>query len=214
MSLNVFVCGHSPQCFEGIIHKPFLQMVNLSELEIGKYQDNQLAEHRFFLADLHTNAEYVGVATTSWRHKYPHCLQLHHLDRLKLAPKVVYAPRVAPKKWYFLSKLYHLGSEKYLREMAEISGLSLEAGESVWSNTFICHKDIYGEFLARWRAIFDHLYAKYGTDLDIDSPDHSRRAGYLYERIATMIFANLPVEIRDMAPKATGRKLPRKFFVK
>jgi hypothetical protein len=192
--LDVFVLSHSDAMLRASPKRTYLRPVNLDRLDIGRYQENHLAESRIFLSDVpDTGSEYVGFATARWDGKYhPPVSRLGHLGRLPLYPSTVYSPDVFGPNWAAHSDQHHPGMYKLLKEMAEVSGLRLEAGPTFYGQNFICHRSVYDDFIKVWRTLFDHFYQKYRYDLPFDVGRFERRraAAYLYERFTCLYFAN------------------------
>jgi hypothetical protein len=151
--LDVFVLSHSDAMLRASPKRTYLRPVNLDRLDIGRYQENHLAESRIFLSDVpDTGSEYVGFATARWDGKYhPPVSRLGHLGRLPLYPSTVYSPDVFGPNWAAHSDQHHPGMYKLLKEMAEVSGLRLEAGPTFYGQNFICHRSVYDDFIKVWR---------------------------------------------------------------
>ncbi len=212
--LLLFAVHNNPKWLDSVPEQDFIQMVNLENLDIGKFQVNQLCESRLFLSDLfdtiETQCEYVGVMSARYNDKYPlpftpdkpKC-RLQNLDQLKLHPSVVWAADRAVLSpyddWAHPAEFgFHNGHNKYINTLKEISGYQMpERSIGLWANNFICHTSIFMEFLKEWRRLFSLCFERYGVDrfdfvTENPDEDESLLAAYFYERITTLYFCCQP----------------------
>ena len=196
--------GFAAHCKVFVLHhgtppeqrRPYLELVNLNDLVIPEtFRGNYLAESRFYLADLPTKSQaFIGLATGRWDQKFAGQIKLGDLYLLEplLSPNHVIAPAMArPVAWVPFSDDVHSGMGSLIREMAEVCGDRIGTGPTLWANNFICHRDVYGEFLVTWKKLFEHFYKRYGFDppFSIGDCDGSRKFAYLAERFTAFYFA-------------------------
>jgi hypothetical protein len=85
------------------------------------------------------------------------------------------------------------------------------------SNSFVCHIDVFKDFLSLWRPIFDYAWDNYNLNEMADRikghADRRRAAGYLYEAISVLVWGeiikrrNLSVKFLDTPRKKIKRIL-------
>jgi hypothetical protein len=191
--LTIYVLGHEAEQFEVIKNRPYLKSVRLDELVVGDYQRNDFAESRFFFTDFerHITTNYVGLASASWNKKYSYRrgqMQVHMVDflhRLDFQPDRVWAGRIANENWRKFSEWAHPGIKYYLDFVEKITGLDAK-GKSLWSNNFICHKEVMIDFVEYFRKTWDALNeeCKWRFAYDCRITDNSRLSGMLAERVS------------------------------
>jgi hypothetical protein len=231
--LRVFVIGHSEEGLRETAERPFLEPVNLTDLD----PDQAWAESRFWghLPDLDSLPEYVGFFTWRYRLKHAgrdHLYPIEEFHRLapRLGPKRVICAAIAPKEWARGMDDFTPGLMPYIDELRAVSGLT-ESGPSLWSQNFLSHRDVLKDFLAFHRRMSDHFQSRYGArcegmtvDLSAASPDpgHGRctapgertAAAYIGEAIACHWFASRPdleiveawPDLGPYVPKCSHRK--------
>ncbi len=173
--------------------------INLSELELGPLQDNQLGESRAFLRDFSdVTEEYVGFVNARFDQKYFQLhTRLHTLVptvRRFAAPGWVLAPWPGDN-WIEVTNTYHPSMLPLVGELLALQGLPRAGNRtSVWANDFVCHRSVFFDWLRFWRSSFDHFYAKYGLQLPFagEGTDRNRQTAYFLERITAAYFANRP----------------------
>ena len=198
--MKIFILGHSAEALFKLPPKPFLQPVNLAELVLPIPNTNDLAENRFFMLDklnFKDCPEYIGVLTNRFNEKYKDLIGLDSLNLIqhKLKPHVVYAADPTAfsfPNWVSWSCVYHKTYEPYLKDLAAFMGLPLVSKPTFWANNFICHKNVFLEFIDAFQKVFFKMHAKYGYDFNMYVEDQSRVAAYVYERVAMIYFANRP----------------------
>lgn len=224
-NLKIFVCGHD-NTLNLINKKPFLELVNLNNLQIGKFQTNQFSESRIFFSDLlKTPVEYIGFASASWNSKWSKILPLNCLDQLELSPNVLWCPSLEDfgPNVTWITNCNHWWPEliPYILEMSQVSGFSLNAVRAPICNSFICHWDIWQFFIQEWFKLFDWLYKTHPIErvlkeLKLVYADYSRLYGYILERMSMLILSNLPFIFKDFKIKTIPlkeRKLPLKLIL-
>lgn len=219
--LKIFVCGHDCR-LKMIPQRPFLQHINLNDLDVGEFQNNQFSESRLFFSDLVKEpVEYIGFTSASWRIKWNQILPIHHLDQLELSPNCLWCPSLedlaANETWIVKCRAFWPQLLPYIYEMADFSGLSTEMRQAPISNNFICHWDVWQYFIKEWMKIFFWLYKKHPPEkvlkeLKMDRVDEKRLYGYILERISMLVLSNLPKVFSELEfkiiPKAVIRKMP------
>jgi hypothetical protein len=180
--------------------RPFLTKVNLRELDC-QFDREILCEHAFFLRPLISEANYLGFATWQWDKKFRFALPLEKLDTLPFSPTTLMAPWGASMKWPDESDEYFPGMKRYLRELAEWSGLELGL-PGFYMNNFLCHRDVYLAFQKWFGEAFQYFYDKYQYDYDMPGQTLRHVAGYFYERWACLYFGNR----RDLTITDAGRR--------
>lgn len=198
-SLRMFLLHHSQDKLDQVVDAPDITKVNLATLPLGQFQSNQISESRFWLTDgiLQCDEEYVGVGTGCWDKKYPkHPLSDRSKWIERLAPDKILTPNFARlEKWQFLSQQTHPGMMPLIAEASHVEGINQthwHCRDSVWAQTFICHRSILPDFLDKWRRMFLYLYTKFGFDMPFELGPHEkgRKAGYLCERLTMVYFAS------------------------
>lgn len=191
-NLKIYVCGHN-NLLNYVPDLYFIQKVNLNNLDIGRFQSNQLAESRIFLSDqIKEPSEYVGFLSQRYRQKWPHLASFKKLNQLEYKKETIFYAETPPLKWKNWFNGYCPGMDKLFYDMVDYSGLNPDYYPTVINNCFICHWDIFQEFLVKWKDVFNYIYEKYPPDtMTFETYDNSRRAGCLYESLSSLIFANL-----------------------
>ncbi len=206
--LYVFASGHTAERMAEVPDLPWVGKAFLPDLVLcgGKIRNgpkNSLAEGRLFLADLPIpdGVNYVGQFNARAHRKYSFLrfdwnTLPEHLGA-KLKPHVVIAPwRVSGETadWVAYSESQCPGMGDLIKEMADVSASSLEAGgKTLWANDFICYRRVWDDFVRCFRLCVNHVRRKYRGNLPFTIKkdlDPTRKSAYLYERIATMYFAN------------------------
>lgn len=198
---KVFILGHSVDKLYYLADKPFLEKINLNDLILPIPNTNHLAENRFFLLNesyFNNCPDYIGTLTYSFGKKYPHLNLLQNMQNLEnvLSPQIVYA--AAPtntifkdKKWLERTFIHHKTIEKYMQEISNVFfKKSLHDSPSFLANNFICHKNVFFEFIKFFKQVFYYMHKKYGYNFDITTDDTNRTAAYLYERVTMIYFSN------------------------
>ena len=191
ISLKICVSGFDDSQFNRI-HGLHLHKVNLSKLQVNEFQDNRLSEHRLFLSHEieKLNCNYTGNITWRYNQKCKHLVSAESIWQLPVESNVVWAAWV-DKNWYRKSCIDHKGLQKYLAELVELTGLSIE-GNGFLANQFICSKEVYLEFQIFFRKWFEYFHNKYGFTYDfwVKESDKNRIPAVFYERFAALYFAN------------------------
>lgn len=188
--LEIFILGHNQSVLPPR-KQPFLHNIDLNELNIGIWNTDQLSENRIYFSDLNPVSEYIGLATHQWDQKFPWACRLDNLGLLKphLKPNIVWYPRQAPETWATDSELSHPGIGRLLTEASNISGLSLNK-TAFWCNCFICHREVYLDFLVFFHSMFNYFHTKYQFNFPYGTIVPNRHAAYFYERITALYFSN------------------------
>lgn len=187
----IYILAENDEKLNRVQNHPNFRKINLCSLEIGEFQLGELAENRFYLS----NPEYfdvMGFASASWNKKYHH--RIEALVDLKPQENQVYVADTVGINWAFRSDMNHPGMYKLLKELSSLTGKNLEAGVTFYSNNFVCHGNVFSEFLPFWKKCFFYLFDKYG----LNPPFQNQWSGYkphlhpayLYERITMLYFAN------------------------
>jgi|LakMenEpi03Aug12_release.lakeMendotaPanAssembly.Ray.scaffolds.fasta_scaffold67397_6 hypothetical protein len=197
--LTIYVLGHQEKQFELIKNRSYIHMVRLDLLEVGNFQRNDFAESRFLFTDFESNiaTNYVGLASASWNKKYIYnkdqlkVCTVDFLHRLEMQPQRVWAAMVADKDWKKFTEWVHPGIDKYLNTIEEITEINPHS-KSLWSNNFICHKDVMIDFLRYFRNAWTTLNDKYNWQFDYESKlnDKTRLSGMLAERVSMYYWAS------------------------
>lgn len=150
---------------------------------------NEISEHRFFITKFHSDAEYLGFATWRWHQKCKHLISLNQLAGLEMKPNVVWYAWEA-KDWYTESKIRHRGIEKYLDMLVSHTGLQ-HGKRSFYANQFICHRDIFFDFMEKFKEWFNHFDKQnLNYNYTVQPKDKPRTPACFYERFSTLYFAN------------------------
>jgi hypothetical protein len=191
---KIFVLHHGAS---PAVDRPYLSKVNLQTIEIPtEFQDNRLAESRVYFWDavLDQQQEFVGFATSRWDEKWIRLItldRLHQVDEMLARDHVLAALPTVTSSWVTDSEACHPGIGTLIREMAQVSGIDLSERPTFWANNFICHQDVYRNFLTCWKKLFFHFYRKYGFDLpfSVGEFDSKRQFAYLAERFTMLYFS-------------------------
>lgn len=187
----IYVLAENEEKLQLVENNPNFQKVNLSLLDVGKYQLNCLAENRIFLSEL-PETPTVGFATARWDQKYKH--KISKLESLSPTGTSVYVADLTGKEWAFRSDTLHPGMYKLLQELSSFSGLPLDAGETFYSNNFVCSWEVFADFSPFWKKCFHHFFDKYGPNLPFKNCwsgyKQELHPAYFFERITMLYFAN------------------------
>jgi hypothetical protein len=219
-SLSIFVLSHDDALLAAVPARSELRPVDLRDLGLaGDLATNSLAESRFFLSELalDVTTEYVGVLSARHDEKYaPRALTLDQLAQGAitpyLRPRRVFGPLVTGfgGRWVEGSDRVHPGLTALVREAAEeIPGVDVSR-PTVLASSFIAHRDVYLEFIADFRRLFDTFHARYGLDFPhvyrcstcgtVFEDGHGRyqrdrHGAYFYERVTALYFARPQFEL-------------------
>lgn len=190
--------------------RPYIEEINMAELNCGIYQENHLAEARAFLSDLveRGTEEYIGFLTARFNSKYERLLPMQQMHNLPLRPNIVWCADPAHENWSHTSNSAHPGILSLLEEMAAFTKLPLIHGPSLYSNNFICHRNVMRSLVVFFRKVFHEFHNRYWYDLPFNVGNYERRkaAAYFYERITMHYFANrTDLSIRVMDENAIKR---------
>lgn len=196
--LTMNVIHINDEIINSVDDKLHIKKINLNSLKIDeKYKEieDELCENRFYLSKEYekTNTPYIGLGSARWNEKYPYQIQLEKLPKLhyELHPRIVWAAQPTDRHWAEQSEYLHKGMMKYIKELADRKSMYIVAGRSFWSNNFICHKDVFYDFIEFWWDSYNYLYDKYKLDFDFETyENHNLKPAYLLERITVLYFSN------------------------
>ena len=196
-NLKIFLLTHQNQKKYYFDEKKYffdenISLINLDELEIGRFQTNKLAESRIFFSDLidGCDCDYVGILSYSYNEKFPRLIPVERIRFLTMGKNIVLAPYVASEKWVQKSEIAHRGMLKYLIELSQFTNMELDKKNGVFCNSFICHKDEFLKFKYFFLDCFDYFFKKYNFEMMFSGGYVDRHPNYFYERFATMYFSN------------------------
>lgn len=197
--LRLYLLGHDQQSLNSIPDINDVRKINLNNLVLPIPNTNDIAENRFFLLEeefFNDCPEYVGVLSAQYEKKYPELIKFKEVLDLEkyLQPDLVFAASPTSLfnegKWVEWSNTYHLTMRPYLEDMAAFSGITLENRSTFWANNFICHKNLFLDFINFFKKTFSYMHKKYGYDFEFKVDDPSRKPAYLYERVSMLFFSN------------------------
>lgn len=190
--MRILVLGHLGYDLEAVEMRSYLSPVRLDRLG-----QNELAESRIYLdpgvMDRFEGREYVGLASARWDDKYEGKSTLLadlHWARGLLAKDVVLAPDVWGSCWAEVTCRSNKGMERMLGELEKFTGMPLEKGPTFWSNNFICHRDVFSDYVAHFRKVYDHFHSKYDDRFDYVGMDTRRTPAFFYEAVTVHYFSN------------------------
>lgn len=197
-SLRIFILSHRQDLLDAAPTGKAIRKVDLNTVVEGTFSNNLIGEGRAFLADHDTGyAHYLGFANARWNNKYPH-LRTKLEDLSRIAHNMCLPNRVlvawGSTDWYTHTLQVHPTMDPLLREMAALTGANLIDAPTCWAHDFICHRDVWYDWLHYWRKCFGYFHRKYGFMPPMDSTgmDVCRLPAYLYERVSALYFANRP----------------------
>jgi len=184
---------------------PALQLVDLTSLSIGSFQNNQIGEGRAFLSNrVRFGSDLTGFANARWDEKYKYlqtklsdlpafCRQFRG-HRVVLAPWTTDWPGHGHNtNWMEVTLHWHPSMEPLLLELSELTCLSLDGTRrSLWANDFIASSDVAQDWLNFWRFVFAYFHGRYGFKLPFlpDNLDGARQCAYFYERVTALYFSH------------------------
>lgn len=197
--MKIFVLGHNQESLSQVPDTNYLERVDLSKLELHIPNTNDLAENRFYLTNpefFRNQPDYIGTLTYNFNNKYHDLIGLENLDSIKnlLEPDTVLA--AAPTHTFFKNHWlkwtysYHQTIEPYMKDLSDIMGIPLTNDDTLWANNFICHKEVFIDFVKTFQKTFQTMHQKHGYNFKMKVDDTSRTAAYLYERVAMLYFSN------------------------
>jgi len=191
--LRIYVCGHNNLLDNVPSNISYLRKINLNDLDIGKHQDNRLAENRIFLSSIIDEpVEYIGFLSQMYRFKWPQLVSFQNIKNLEFQQNNVFYAELSWPKWATWFKTSFPGIEPYFDDLVQYSGFSDQNWPTFLANNFICHWSIFEEFIQNWRKIFHYLNEKYPNDsMNFEVMDKNRTPGYLYEASTSLIFSHL-----------------------
>ena len=194
INLELFILGHDERV-DLVKERSYITKINLNELSIGEFQNNCLAESRFFLSDIKSDKEYIGCATARWDVKYPEHIQLGQMESIKdrLKENIVLVADQINLNWLEITKTNYPGVVAMLKEIPANLKIPIRNRPTFYANNFICHRKVFFEFLAWWKEAFMYFHNKYGFELPFTLGrewDQRRKDAYFYEWLTMLYFAN------------------------
>ncbi len=176
-------------------------------MRIGDKQTNRLADGRFFFSNLVESCghEYVGCVPRSWDRRFAvygavPLAELHRLRHQLDEDTVLVGMRTDdvggplgdydPVRWKRHLEYANPGIMPYLDEVETLVGRSV--CPSFFGNAFVCHRLVYREFVAAWRAAYSALYDRHKDRYSFHSFDPARTPSVVAEAITTAYFATRP----------------------
>lgn len=206
-NLELACVGHSDKQFKTIKDRPYLKKIYLQDLNLGKwqkFQNNDYAENRIFLADniFNETKKYIGTVTASWNIKYVNQNKIDNIENwliYDLDEDIIVGPvLVSPIVWIQgeRSIFNWLGLKKQYQDeiikFYESNNLILIDKQVHPHNQYICKKEIYNKFVEFFRNIIVELDCLINT-FDLHSLNEFARHrfhAYVAEHINMVWFAN------------------------
>ena len=172
--------------------------VNLNELELEEFQDNQLAEFRVYMSlddEKLSEHEYWGFISGRWNEKYPNKQnRLETLHSLNMSPNVVWCSHIDKSKWD--SWLKQFDGEELFNDLEEFNHMTRQHNKPfIWSGNFICHQKIAKEITAFIQANVEYIYESFEFNIPFVHPDpdeRKRNFGFLLESLLMLYLTNRP----------------------
>lgn len=198
MSLCIYVLSHEDDVLARVPNKYFIQEVALHKLPCDVFQDNRLAEFRFYVGLDYKRpfpplADYVGVMTARWDEKYSHkVMRLETMNSLSFDPETVWVSHIDKPQWE--RWISQFDGEKIIREIEEYNGLKRKHDANfIWSGNYICHRRVYREIANFLNDNINWIYEKYGLDVPFEHPDEAERKrnfAFLMESVLILYLQN------------------------
>lgn len=161
--VKILCLGHSKQQFDTITNRPYLEKVNLNNIDAGKYSGNDWSESRAFISKdnlFKSHPKFIGFVTASWNKKYKNPIDYFHKwenskillnskpgDRIFLCADI-YCCCLWLKKKNILSSIYKNNSQKISRNFLKLVGFKKNFHRYVpYSNQMIAHKENIQEYI-------------------------------------------------------------------
>lgn len=203
---HLHVPYHTPTVLAEVPDEPWLTRYLLPDLHMNPptLQTNLLGEGRLFLCQdvRHPEwADYVGVFNARAHRKYqidgfcwdrvPGAFERQHGFKTVLCLWPTANGR--GDDWLAYSDIIHPGMGRLVAHACNHAGVELvRTRPSLWANDFICHWEVWEQWLTFWRASFHYLYGRFGPDPPFRCSDQyaDRKPALLYERLTTAYFAS------------------------
>jgi hypothetical protein len=199
--LRVFAFYHDRDVLAEVPDRPWVVKGHMPDL--SPQFDPRLGEGRLILSPVVEDAggaEYVGGVNGRAHRKYADFRWEDFEARLRphLHPGRVVAlwptgrGPVPTDDWLRFSEAYHPGMAAPVRELCAAVGIEICAGRpSLWANDFVCHRDVWRDWLNTYRRAATWAVGRWGYDPPFaDPPDgRERKVAYLLERVTTAYFA-------------------------
>lgn len=204
--LNVICLGHCRDQFKSINKKQYLTFQYLQDLDLkrfSKFQTNQYAENRAYLADIfdYEKYNYIGVVTASWNIKYNNKNKIDELEKwlnfnyLDRKNTVICATTASTISWIQGSDsvMKWLGTpKKHINEIIKFHeklGMKINSKEVANHNQIICHKDLFKDIQDYFKEnIFEYSKLFDGFNLSEFSEFARSRLFAFYCEFSSMMF--------------------------
>ena len=197
--ISIFACGHNKKMLNSVPKSPEFIKVDLTKLPIGNLQRNEFCESRLWLSNLPDliKTDYAGQISANWNNK-AYLNKLPTMDNLveKINPLLEKSRTIVSYPtytcWADSSESDHPGMGNLIKELCD--KFNWEVANSGWSSSFFCSKEIWFEFLKRWRIAFTYIWTKYGTDLpfSVSNALIERKYALFLERLTMLTISNIP----------------------
>lgn len=161
--VKILCLGHSKAQFDTIADRPYLEKVNLNNIDAGKYSGNDWSESRAFISKdnlFKHNPKFMGFVTASWNRKYHNLIDnFHEWDNAKILlsskpeDKIflcadIYCCCLWLKKNNILSSIYKHNSQVITKSFLKLVGFKKNFHRYVpYSNQMISHKENIQEYI-------------------------------------------------------------------
>lgn len=226
----MFVLAHDDDTLARVPQNPRIEPVDLRDLDLApRWQSNQFAETRFLLSEESgwVDTDFVGVASTSFRRKWPDEPSLTYLaDHLPRSPllrsSIGLGPSLSRGNWIDTAESYHPGMAGVLTKLVADRAVAVSFHRVPQANTFVCSRQAFMGLRRFMLSTLDALMEEYGGDppfgyrcrfCGTTDPNgvgrygRDRHIGFLTERLTMLYFAQRP-DIRFMPTRSiTARGL-------
>lgn len=194
-SLEIFALGHQKEQLTPFESHPWISPVDLNAVDCGVFQNNLLAEFRFYMGPRpKILAEYVGVMTARWNDKYQHKLnKIETLNNLNLSPGTIWCSHLEHHNWK--QWVYQFGGKELMKQLQTQFNMQVESDIwFVWSGNYIMHKNDFYQFFDWMQQAIASVYDQYKWDIPFVHPypeERHRNFGFLAETLLMLYMHQL-----------------------
>lgn len=196
--MKLFIVNSNICLLKKIIEKGFMRKVNLCKINNDRCKDISLGTNKFIyhLAnnDYLIDEEFVGIADAAWNMKFKNTCKMQYLNAATFNNNVIYSPCVSTT-WYNDSIVKMPETKELMDDVLNRNSFSKKYGKSIFSNNFVCHKDIMKKYILWFANNFDYFFDKYKNTF---TGDMKNKNGFFYERLTSIYFANQDYEIEPI----------------
>lgn len=191
--MKLFIIHHNICLLKKSCSKPFIAKINLCKIKNDKCSDYYFGINKFIYhlnnKEELLNDEIIGIVDAKYNAKFHKVCRLEYLNAINYDKEFIYSPDLS-SSWYEKSIEKMPICKDFMDDV--ISHNNFEKNkQSIFSNNFICHKNILKTFCSWYVKNFDIFYEKY-QNLVFQNPKKDKE--FFYERLTAIYFANIHIK--------------------